>query len=121
MDRKARSNNKRRSRLLIEANRVTQHKSRREEAKGRELSEIKQENRQLKRQLERLRKQLLKALDQGPRVPEEVVETLAGPAKALVLECSECKRSPVNTVTLPTGILLVCPSCGFKKKKTPGA
>lgn len=92
-----------------------QSKPRREEAKGRELSELKKENNQLKRQLARLRKQISQ-LEEMVSFPEQVAET-AAPEKDDRPRCERCESSNVKEATLPMGILRLCKDCGYRKTR----
>lgn len=91
-----------------------QHKDRREDAKGKELSDSKRENQQLKRQIARLQKNLVKALDiQGEKV--EPNDTHEVPAKGV--ECEGCQSKNLKSVRMPHGLLTVCLDCGKRKKQ----
>lgn len=96
------------------AARVTQHRNQREVARGRELADLKKENRALRKQLTRLRKQLLRVMeihnlhDSGTEeVPEGSPETRP--------TCPGCGSINLASVTLPTGVLVACKDCGRRK------
>lgn len=92
-----------------------QHKDRREERKNKELIDVKRENNQLKRQIARLTKQLSKALDANGEPVEE------SPAPAVVVarpKCEACQSLNIKSVKMPTSTLVVCKSCGWRKKET---
>jgi uncharacterized FlaG/YvyC family protein len=91
-----------------------QHKDRREEAKGKELADIKRENQQLKRQVARLNKQIIKVLDaQGELdINDPLTEVVVKR-----LECDACEGKNLKSVKMPTGLLIVCLDCGKRKKE----
>lgn len=95
-----------------------QHKDRREEAKGKELSSVKKENTQLKRQVARLTKQLTRALDTSPS--EEVDDTNVREhteGQRNQPKCEACPSRNLKSVKIPNGTLVVCKDCGWRKKQ----
>lgn len=96
----------------------TQHRPRREDAKGKELSSIKKENKQLHRQVARLQKQVAKGIEL--KIEEEPTKTLAdaeGQSPIFDHECEKCRSLSIGVLKVPTGILLVCKECGHRRKK----
>jgi hypothetical protein len=93
-------------------NRISQHKDRKEDAKGKELVELKKENNQLKRQLARTSKQLNKQLH---NVFEKEVEA-EKEIESRLPKCQDCRSNNVKTLQLPTTALLVCKDCGWRIK-----
>lgn len=93
-----------------------QHKERREEAKGKELADIKRENSQLKRQVARLTKQLTRALDTQSNDTDDknVREHVESQRKAA--KCEQCPSLNLKSVKIPGGTLVVCKDCGWRKK-----
>lgn len=100
--------------------RQTQHKSTRETRNSKELSDLKRENQSLKRKIAKLQKYTQKLLDSVQLLPEEAVvltsTEIAEAANKPVDACPSCAQKGLTHVTLPTGIMLVCKSCGWRKK-----
>jgi hypothetical protein len=91
-----------------------QDKPRREEAKGRELSELKKENGQLKRQLTRLRKQILHLQEMVSFSTEEPTSVVTVQADDRP-KCDRCVSTNVSQLVLPIGTLKICKDCGHRK------
>lgn len=101
------------------ATRVTQHKGRREDAKGKELSDLKKENASLRRQNARLNKQLSKVShiihDQEEKAIEKELKTAT---ETTSNQCGSCGSTSLGTLKLPTGTIFVsCKLCGWRHKK----
>lgn len=93
-----------------------QHKNRRKEAKGKELSDLKRENNKLKRQLARATKELTKHLDREPP-EEENHKPTQEPKIVSKVACDNCRSENIKMARLPTGNLVVCTICGWRKKQ----
>lgn len=96
-----------------------QHRDRREEAKGKELSNLKRENNHLKRQVARLTKQLTKTIDAQGEIEEAnaVIVELRPEPESGVMKCESCKSVNVKTLRMPHGVLVVCKDCHWRKKQ----
>lgn len=96
-------------------NHKTQHKATREQRNSnRELAELKRENQNLKRKIARLQKQLQKAVDVSQMVTEVAQEETPEPLQTA--NCPVCSTPGLTHVSLPTGTLRACKSCGWRKK-----
>jgi peptidoglycan hydrolase CwlO-like protein len=99
----------------------TQHKPSREDKNSKELSDYKREVGQLKRQVSRLQKQLEKAMSkvvEGDVVADSVDETGVVPTvetKSNQNQCEECGQDGLKMTQIPTGTLVTCPNCPFRK------
>ena len=84
------------------------HRPKREEAKTKEVVDLKRENHQLKRAVKRLEKEIRKRAE----VEEEVAEPEASEAWE---DCPECK-GPVKLLTVGPVTLKVCHQCKWRTK-----
>lgn len=88
------------------------NRPRREEAKGKELAELKKENNQLRRQISRLRKEierleLMTLIDREDNQPAPRVER-----KKSKLTCPACDNQSFSMTTTPSGKkIYVCKNC----------
>jgi hypothetical protein len=96
----------------------TAHRPTREERKNKEHQELRRANHHLSREVARLRKQLVKATDarQGFEAEEGPVESARkpDPVPGVGTYCPKCPPGdapPMRAVSMPFGILLVCPDC----------
>lgn len=90
-----------------------QSKERRENAKGKELADLKKENNQLKRQVSRLTKQITRTLSTEADKEEPEVAS----KEEAKLTCKSCGHSPVKKVSFGSFSLLVCTACNWRTKE----
>lgn len=98
--------------------RVQQHRPKRE-TDAKEKTELKQENRSLRKQLTRLRKQVQKLTEsQAALEATQDNEGMHGPLGLGPLKevCEKCGSVNVSTIDIPTGKLMACRECKFRKK-----
>lgn len=99
------------------ATRIPQHKERREETKGKEISAIKKENSSLRRQVARLTKQLSKMshlVEESEERENVAKQQKISPEKQ---KCDKCGSVDLGTLKLPSGTVFVsCKTCGTRKK-----
>lgn len=95
--------------------RVTQHRPQSDEkTRNKLLATLKQENHQLKRQISRLQKTLTKVLNAaGTQYEDDQQVEFKNP----LLECPDCKQPSIKSIQLPFGNMLVCMTCGWRKKE----
>lgn len=94
----------------------TQHKAAREERKSKELADLKRENQSLKRKISKLQTYTKKLLEMVQFAPEEEA-VLAIATEAVKLDaCGGCGNKNLTHVSLPTGTMIACKQCGWRKK-----
>lgn len=91
----------------------TQHKPQRDEAKAKELSELKKENRVLRKALARSRKQILKLME--IHTDHDDSSEKLDPPKPSEKLCEACGGKSLVAIKVPAGILIVCKDCKHKK------
>lgn len=95
--------------------RKVQHRPNREPTKVQEISELRQENKQLKRQLSRLRKENERLKDEAsPEVQEDTMAIVPEPVEQEHSDegCPECGAFDIGTVQTPGGkTITACRSC----------
>jgi hypothetical protein len=111
--------------------RQTQHRTEREQAKGKELAAAKREVKQLKRLVARLQKTVQKLQDgrdisgdievsPTPEVSPEPRGRAKGVSTARTDEggCPQCGSGDLTSLTVPGGttVLTVCKNCGLKTR-----
>lgn len=95
--------------------RAAQHRPQRDEQqRNQDEANLKRLNRILKRQVQRLQKENDKLRGVIVEEPQEPPETLA--VTAPEPGCPTCGSKALKSVSLPTGILRVCTTCGYKGK-----
>ena len=90
------------------------NRPRREEAKGKELAELKKENNQLRRQVSRLRKEIerLELMSVMDREDHEPAPSRFAPPKKHKLLCPACDNQSFTMTTTPSGKkIYVCKNC----------
>ena len=102
-------------------NRVTPHRPIREDAKAKEIQDLRSENKQLKKAVTRLRRELDKArtgIDDPLLTQPE--EELPEKASESVVRCPDCSSTHVVAFTTPSGkTLALCKTCD--KRFSPNA
>lgn len=92
--------------------RRAQYKPEREPSKIKELSELRQENRQLRKQVAKLRKQVEQALATGIAIDEVTIEESPEPTK-----CSRCNSLNLIEFQLPDSTsFIICKSCRLRTR-----
>lgn len=81
---------------------------------GKELAELKRENGQLKRKVAKLQKQLQKALEGLFKDLDEPTDVVAKEIKK-ELGCPSCGAAGLKRLTTPTGAIVSCPGCHWRK------
>lgn len=98
--------------------RVSQHKNERE-SEAKEKAELKRENRALRKQLTRLRRQVQKLIESNQMSVSDVVpadETETVKETRTTAGCQKCGSGNVAMVAIPSGTLVVCRDCQFRKR-----
>lgn len=97
---------------------MAQHKEKRDQAKAKELQDLRAENQQLRRQVAKLRRLIEKLQAEGMPVesPEEPPEA-ALPAKTSEHGCSACGSVKVTDFVTPNGKTIRC--CGHCHRRAP--
>ena len=102
-------------------NRTVQHRPAKDTKNNKELSDSKREVNQLKRQVSRLQKLLDKAMTKlvsGDVEADSIDETGVTPTietKANKNQCEECGQDELVHTSIPTGTLISCRNCNFRK------
>lgn len=100
----------------MQKNSVTAHRPKREEAKAKELADLKRENFSLRRTVKRLEKEVRKRADIEEEKAEEGLQDSMEVEVKLETECPECKGGAVRRLTLAAKEFLICPECKWRTK-----